>query len=122
MNNCTFCKIINGDIPCRKIYEDDIVIAFLDINPVTPGHTLVIPKVHTLDIQTIDKNTLIRIIEIVKKLSEDIKEKLNADGYTILQNNGIAEDVKHFHMHIIPKYKNNINLSLDDVFKKIKNN
>lgn len=119
MDDCIFCKIIKGELPSKKIYEDNLVIAFLDINPVKPGHTLVIPKVHTLDIQTIDDNSLMVIMKIVKKISKAIQEKLNADGYTILQNNGIAEDVKHFHIHIIPKYKNDIKMSLDDVYKKL---
>lgn len=116
---CIFCKIIKGEIPCKKIYEDEKVLAFLDINPMSPGHTLVIPKKHTLDSQTIDKDELIYILDVVRKLSINITNKMGADGYSIIQNNGIAQDVKHFHIHIIPRYKNKIEMDTDMAHKKI---
>ena len=116
---CIFCKIIKGEIPSKKIYEDERVLAFLDINPMSPGHTLVIPKKHTLDSQTIDKDELIYILYVVRKLSIDITNKMGADGYSIIQNNGIAQDVKHFHIHIIPRYKDKIEMDTDMAHKKI---
>lgn len=119
MENCIFCKMIKGEISNKKIYEDDDIYAFLDINPLSPGHTLIIPKKHTLDIQTIDKVTLEKIIDKAKMLSNEIVKKLNADGYSLVQNNGISQNIKHFHLHIIPKYNNKFEISLEDVYKKI---
>lgn len=118
---CVFCKIIAGEIPCKKIYEDEFILAFLDINPFTPGHTLIIPKKHTLDLETIDNDTLMNIMTSAKKLSKLIVDKMEASGFTLIQNNGFVQEVKHFHLHIIPKYKNVPNISLDEVYKKITN-
>ena len=118
---CIFCKIINGEIPSKKIYEDENVLAFLDINPSSPGHTLVVPKKHILDFQEIDDDDLLNLMKICKNLSKKIVSVLDADGYSILQNNGIAQDVKHFHLHIIPKYSNDKTMDIDEVYKKITN-
>ena len=118
---CIFCKIINGEIPSKKIYEDENVLAFLDINPSSPGHTLVVPKRHILDFQEIDDDDLLNLMKICKNLSKKIISALDADGYSILQNNGIAQDVKHFHLHIIPKYSNDKTMDIDEVYKKITN-
>ena len=108
--DCLFCKIINGEIPSYTIYEDDIVKVFLDISPVTNGHCLVIPKKHYENIMDIDLETLNYIDKIIKKLYPILKEKLNCVGITRTQNNEYVQDVKHYHMHLIPRYKNdNIN-------------
>ena len=74
--DCIFCKIINGDIPSYKIYEDEFILAFLDINPVSPGHILIIPKEHTLDITTIDNDILLKIIDKSRELSSILINKL----------------------------------------------
>lgn len=103
--DCIFCKIIKGEIPCYRIYEDDLVLAFLDVNPKANGHTLIIPKQHTLDLTSIDNNTLVHIMEIARKISKILEEKLNATGITLVQNNGTPQEVKHFHLHLIPAYK-----------------
>lgn len=116
---CIFCKIANGEIPSYKIYEDEIVYAFLDINQQCPGHTLIIPKAHTLDLQSIDNDTLTKIMDSAKKLSLMITEKMESTGYTLFQNNGSVQEVKHFHLHIIPKYNKKFNISIEDVYKKI---
>ena len=118
--NCIFCKIINGEIPSYTIYEDEIVKCFLDVNPNEAGHTLIIPKEHTLDLDTISNETLNHIMNVSKKIKKLLEEKLNCDGVTLIQNNGIAQEVKHYHLHLIPKYKNKLNLSVEDVYKKIK--
>lgn len=119
--DCIFCKIVNGDIPCYKIYEDDVVISFLDVNPKVNGHTLIIPKNHTLDITTIDDNTLNHIFNVAKEISKLLEEKLNIKGYTLLQNNGKPQEVKHFHLHIIPVYENDEELvNVEDIYNKIK--
>lgn len=120
--NCIFCKIINGEIPSYKIYEDETVLVFLDINPDTNGHTLVIPKMHYQDIFDIDKNTLSHILDVATKIMKVLEEKLHCDGFTLVQNNGIVEEVKHFHLHIKPVYQNEENLILlpvEDIYNKI---
>ena len=118
---CIFFIFLNGEIPSKKIYEDENVLAFLDINPSSPGHTLVVPKRHILDFQEIDDDDLLNLMKICKNLSKKIVSVLDADGYSILQNNGIAQDVKHFHLHIIPKYSNDKTMDIDEVYKKITN-
>lgn len=117
--DCVFCKIINGDIPSYKVYEDDSILAFLDINPNTPGHTLIIPKEHTLDINSINNDTLNKVIDVAKKLSKEYEEKLDIDGFSLCQNNGISQEVKHFHLHLIPRYKNKLDLNIEKVYEKI---
>ena len=102
--DCIFCKIINGDIPSYTLYEDDIVKVMLDINPKADGHMLVIPKNHTLDIDTIDNDTLIHIIEVSRKMKKLLEDKLHIDGLTLVQNNGCIQEVKHFHLHLKPFY------------------
>ncbi len=117
--DCIFCKIVNGDIPCNKVYEDDVVIAFLDINPKANGHTLIVPKNHTLDINTIDNDTLIHVFDTAKKLTKMYEEKLDIKGCSLIQNNGKPQEVKHFHLHIIPVYDNDELLPVEEVYKKI---
>jgi len=115
--DCLFCKIIKGEIPCKKIYEDELVISFLDINPDSPGHTLIIPKKHYKDITDIDINTLTHIIETTKKIKKILEEKLNIDGLTLIQNNGEIQEIKHFHLHLKPYYKENKNLDIEKVYE-----
>ena len=103
--DCIFCKIIKGEIPSYKIYEDDKIMAFLDINPYAPGHTLIIPKEHTLDITTIPSDTLNHIMDKASDIAKLVTEKLDAPGFTFIQNNGFVQEVKHFHLHMIPKYR-----------------
>lgn len=117
--NCIFCKIINGEIPSYTIYEDEEVKAFLDINPMSPGHTLIIPKKHYENLDDIDMNVLIHINEVSKKINLLLKEKLNVDGLTIIQNNGDVQDVKHYHMHLKPYYKENNGMTIDEIYEKL---
>ena len=114
--DCIFCKIINNEIPSYKIYEDDEILAFLDINPVSPGHTLIIPKKHTLDVTTIDNDVLMKILNKARDISKLLNDKLGADGFTLVQNNGSVQEVKHYHLHVIPKYDKKINMSVEDVY------
>lgn len=119
--DCIFCKIINGEIPSYTIYEDKLVKVFLDVNPSSNGHMLIVPKEHTLDLDTIDTNILMHIMNIAKDMKKLVEDNLHADGVTLLQNNGIAQDVKHFHLHVIPKY--NIKqaiLTVEEIFSKLK--
>lgn len=115
--NCIFCKIINDEIPSYKIYEDDEILAFLDVNPTSPGHTLIIPKEHTLDVITINNDILIKILDKSRDIANNLIEKMGAKGFTLVQNNGIAQEVKHFHLHIIPKYNRKKKLTLDEVYE-----
>ena len=116
-----FCKIIAGEIPGKKIFEDDTVMVIMDVNPVSNGHCLVIPKVHYQDLYDIDIKTLNHILSIARDVSKILMEKLSCDGITLIQNNGSVQEVKHFHLHLIPKYegKDKVDLSVDDVFHKI---
>jgi len=117
--DCIFCKINKGDIPSYTIYEDDMVRVFLDINPKHNGHTLIIPKNHYKDIEDINMDTLSHIMKIAKKIYKLLNDKLNPDGIVLTQNNGIAQDVKHYHLHLVPVYKNEINLSIEEVYNKL---
>lgn len=110
--DCIFCKIIKGEIPCLKIYEDDVVLAFLDINPDCDGHTLIIPKKHFKDLDDIDIDTLLKINLVAKKIKKLLEEKLHCDGISLLQNNGTIQEVKHYHLHLKPQYKDKISLEL----------
>ena len=102
--DCLFCKIINGDIPSCTIYEDEYVKCFLDINPVALGHTLIIPKKHFKDIYDIDEEYVLKILSTTRKITELLHKKLNTTGFKLVQNNGTAQEVKHYHLHIIPCY------------------
>lgn len=106
-NDCLFCKIIKGEIPSNKIYENDKVLAFLDIGPVNKGHALVIPKKHAVNIFDIEENDLNAVSEVVRKIAPAIKQAVNADGLTITSSNGQAagQVVMHSHIHIIPRFK-----------------
>ena len=107
MSDCLFCKIIDGSIPSYTVYEDDKVKAILDINPNNDGHLLVIPKEHKANLYEMDDDTLIYMLNIIReKLKPILSDKLNIDGLTISQNNDYGQEVKHFHIHVIPRYKN----------------
>ena len=105
MKDCIFCKIIDGDIPSMKVYEDDICLAYLDINPDSDGHTLIIPKKHYKDIDDIEDDVLLHIYKTSRKIMKLLKDKLKCDGFSLLQNNGDVQEVKHYHLHIKPYYK-----------------
>ena len=115
-----FCKIINNEIPSYTIYEDDIVKVFLDINPIHNGHTLIIPKKHYQDFFDIEKDVLEHIFKVAKNISLLLNEKLNYDGISLCQNNGIAQEVKHFHLHLIPKYNKEKKLPVEEIYNKLK--
>ena len=105
---CIFCKIVNKEIPADIIYEDDKIVAFLDIHPVSRGHLLVIPKNHTNDILETDDATAADMIHKSKKLADAVVKAVNADGFTISTNNGLAagQTVFHLHFHLIPRFSN----------------
>lgn len=116
--DCIFCKIISGEIPSYTLYEDEVVKVFLDVNPDSNGHMLIVPKIHTLDIDSIDNNTYIHIKGIAKNMKKLVEEKLKASGVSLIQNNGCCQEVKHYHLHLIPKYCNQKqeNKSIEEVY------
>ena len=105
MDNCIFCKIIKGDIPCYKIYEDEDVLAFLDIANDFEGHTLVISKKHVVNILDADEETLAKLIKATKKIAKHYVDECGYDGFNLFScNNKEAEQgVFHIHFHIIPR-------------------
>ena len=117
--DCIFCKIVRGEIPSYKVFEDDLIMAFLDVNPYAPGHTLIIPKEHTLDLETIDNEVLSHIMKKARDIAKLVTTKMKAPGYTLIQNNGFVQEVKHYHLHIIPKYRENMEMDIKEVYEKI---
>lgn len=105
--DCIFCSIIEGKIDSAKVYEDGDVLAFLDVNPVSKGHCLVVPKKHCADIFDISVDDLKKVIIAAKDIAGKLKENLGAHGINILQSNGTVagQVVFHFHLHIIPRYE-----------------
>ncbi len=106
MTDCLFCKIVASKIPSTKVYEDDTILAFLDIHPVNIGHTLVIPKIHTVNLYDTPDTTLAHMMNVVKKLSVAIKSAVCADGINIEMNNDsvAGQIIFHTHMHIVPRF------------------
>ena len=106
MNDCIFCRIISGDIPAMKIYEDENCIATMDINPATPGHTLILPKNHYKDLTELPETLAGKLMMVAKTVGIREMERLGADGFNVVQNNGRAagQTVMHYHIHVIPRY------------------
>lgn len=106
-NACIFCQIVKKKIPSKILFENEKILAFLDIYPIFKGHTIVITKNHYQNIEDIPESELIEIFKIVKKLAVLIHKKLEIDGYNILQNNfeAAGQVIQHFHVHIIPRSK-----------------
>ena len=105
MDDCIFCKIVKGEIPCFTIFEDDSVLAFADINPISTGHTLIIPKSHAENIWEIEEADLTAIHRTARRVAEAMKTALQPDGIAFLQLNGRAVNqlVMHYHLHLIPR-------------------
>ena len=105
--NCIFCKIANGEIPSRTLYEDERYRVILDLGPATKGHALVLPKEHFANIYEIPAEWAAGAMEIGQKMAILMKERLHTDGANLVQNNGetAGQTVHHFHIHIIPRYK-----------------
>ncbi len=112
-NDCIFCKIANGEIPSRTLYEDEDFRVIMDLAPATKGHSLILPKEHYKNIYEIADDTAAKVLPLAKKMAALITEKLGADGFNIVQNNNevAGQTVFHFHVHLIPRY-NDDNQSL----------
>ncbi|MCP8615512.1 HIT family protein [Salirhabdus salicampi] len=106
MSDCIFCKIINGEIPSAKVYEDEHIHAFLDISQVTKGHTLIIPKTHTKDIFELESDVAEKLFARVPKVANAIDQAFKPKGLNILNNNRefAGQTVFHLHIHLIPRY------------------
>lgn len=107
-DQCIFCKLVAGEIPSTRVYEDDHVLAFMDISPIIKGHVLVIPKEHIDPITSASDALLHQLITTTRSVAEAVSKGLQADGINIIQNNGTAagQDVPHLHFHVIPRFKN----------------
>lgn len=108
MDSCLFCKIARGEIPCYKVYEDDIALAFLDINPASKGHTLVLPKEHFQDMTKCPKDILAHLSKVAQIIAQAQISQLGASGVNVITNVGkqAGQTVMHFHIHVIPRYDN----------------
>jgi len=122
MNECIFCKIINGEIPSKKVYEDDKILAIMDVNPKVDGHTLVIPKKHVTDFTELSNDDVLDIFNVAKKLGPSIMNKLGARALTCGINYGESQAVKHVHLHLLPDYtiKEKSDRDLEDIYETIK--
>lgn len=131
MNDCIFCKIIKGDLPSKTVYEDEKIKVIMNINPNTNGHLLVLPKEHQVNINDLQEELLLHSFKVIRDtLYPLLKERLNCEGLTIAENNELGQEIKHFHLHLIPRYPDdgadfNYDESkladLDEVFKKLSN-
>ncbi len=116
--DCIFCKIINNEIPSKKIYEDEKVIAIMDIEPVVDGHVLIIPKEHVTDYTEVKPELLQHIYKVADKLTKKLMTKLKSKGLTFVVNYGDSQLVKHFHLHLLPDYQlKDKEMEIDEVFK-----
>jgi len=116
MEDCIFCKIVKGEIPCNKIFENDKVLSFADINPISKGHVLIIPKSHAETIWEIDVEDLTAIHHSSIKIARALKSVLKPDGIAFLQLNGKAVNqvVPHYHLHLIPRRSSDPKLTMTE--------
>lgn len=105
--DCVFCQIAKHEAPARIIHEDELVIAILDIDPISDGHTIIIPKKDVPDIHSLDSETGKRVMEVTKMLAGAIEKEFGFDGSMIMGVNGLFQDVPHFHLHVFGRNKSN---------------
>lgn len=105
-DNCIFCKIVNGDIPSKMLYEDGEFKVILDLGPATKGHALILPKNHYRNLYELPEDMASKVMLLAKKMASQMTDKLECDGFNLVQNNGEAagQTVFHFHLHLIPRY------------------
>lgn len=106
-DDCIFCKLANGEIPSKTIYEDDDFRVILDLGPATRGHALILPKDHFANLYELPDETAGKVMQLAKKMAAQMTEKLGCDGFNLVQNNGstAGQTVFHFHLHLIPRYE-----------------
>jgi len=130
MKNCIFCKIIKGELPSWKVYEDKNTLAILTLGPVNPGHTLVMPKKHYENLFDIPEKEAMNLMKTIKKISIPIMKAVNAQGINLGMNNIIEQKIMHAHIHIMPRFKSDGLVcwpgkkykkeKMDEILKKIK--
>lgn len=105
--NCIFCKIANGEIPSKTLYEDEECRVILDLGPATKGHALILAKNHYANLYELPEETASHVMLLAKKMAARMTDKLHCDGFNLLQNNGeiAGQTIFHFHMHLIPRYE-----------------
>lgn len=106
-DKCIFCKIANGEIPSKTLYEDEEFRVILDLGPATKGHALILPKNHYANLYELPEDTAAHTMLLAKKMAVKMTDKLHCDGFNLVQNNGeiAGQTVFHFHIHLIPRYK-----------------
>ena len=106
-DNCIFCKIANGEIPSKTLYEDERFRVILDLGPATKGHALILPKEHFANLYELPEETAGEVMKLAKKMMTKMTERLGCEGFNLVQNNGdlAGQTVFHFHMHMIPRYR-----------------
>ncbi len=106
-DDCIFCKLANGDIPSKTLYEDENFRMILDLSPATKGHALILPKEHAANLYELPDEIASEILVVAKKMAIRMKDKLGCDGLNLLQNNGevAGQTIYHFHLHVIPRYE-----------------
>ena len=105
--NCIFCKIANGEIPSKTLYEDDDFRVILDLGPASKGHALILPKNHYANLYELPEETAGEVMKLAKRMAAQMTERLGCEGFNLVQNNGelAGQTVFHFHMHLIPRYR-----------------
>ena len=105
--NCIFCKIANGEIPSKTLYEDDKFRVILDLGPASKGHALILPKYHYANLYELPDEMAGEVMKLAKKMATQMTERLGCEGFNLVQNNGelAGQTVFHFHMHLIPRYR-----------------
>ena len=117
MENCIFCKILNGEIPSKKLYEDDKVIVIMDVNPKVDGHSLIIPKEHVVDFMEVNNELLTHMYDVAREMTNKLMSKLDAKAMTLCFNYGESQMVKHIHLHLLPDYDiKEASRSVDEVY------
>ncbi len=117
--DCLFCKIAKKEINSMELYEDDFILAFMDINPQCEGHTLIIPKEHYDDYTCIPNELMTHIFKKAEMLGDALTKKLQSKGYRMIINYGNEQEIKHFHLHILPNLKKTKNLDVTKTFEKL---
>ncbi|MBR6641073.1 MAG: HIT domain-containing protein [Clostridia bacterium] len=121
MENCIFCKILNGEIPSKRLYEDDKVIVIMDVNPKVDGHSLVIPKEHVSDFKEASNELISHMFDVARVMTDKLMTKLDAKAITLGINYGDSQVVKHLHLHLLPNFEiKEVSMSVDEVYDILK--
>lgn len=121
MENCIFCKILNGEIPSKKLYEDDKVIVIMDVNPKVDGHSLIIPKEHVTDFKEASNELISHMFDVARDMTDKLMSKLDAKAITLGINYGDSQVVKHLHLHLLPNFEiKEVSMSVEEVYDILK--